>query len=69
MSNWQFATRRYNIHAGASVGTVPRTNASAWSRADRVMIHNTGLAPELPEDLYMLIKKVGVGWADGRTGL
>lgn len=30
--------------------------ASAWSLTDGVII--TGLAPEIPEDLYMLIKKV-----------
>jgi hypothetical protein len=30
--------------------------ASAWSQTDRETC--TGLAPEIPEDLYMLIKKV-----------
>lgn len=30
--------------------------ASVWSSADRVM--KIGLAPELPEDLFALIKKV-----------
>jgi hypothetical protein len=30
--------------------------ASAWSQTDREIC--TGLAPEIPEDLYMLIKKV-----------
>ena len=33
-------------------------SASAWSLTDGVIFPPAGLAPEIPEDLYMLIKKV-----------
>ncbi|GIZ43988.1 hypothetical protein CKM354_000719700 [Cercospora kikuchii] len=43
----------YNTH-NASAMRKHKFYASAWSQTDRETI---GLAPEIPEDLYMLIKK------------
>jgi len=37
--------------------------------ADRVIFPPTGLAPEIPEDLYMLIKKVRILESSHRRSL
>lgn len=52
---------RYS-YFGKARGSLPQHSqddiASAWSMTDGVISFMTGLAPEIPEDLYMLIKKV-----------
>ena len=44
------------IGSNPMMSATKKQYASAWSLTDGVII--TGLAPEIPEDLYMLIKKV-----------